>query len=124
MFIVRTDGQEPALKCIPLQHVYCNSGHSTPILEGALGQSANDKRTWKKFKLPISQGAERHHAWRRSSYEQTGRGPPHYAFHCYMYAVIVAIAILEGAQVGVQTANALEKICKLPTSRGSQRHHA
>ena len=32
--------------------------------------------------------------------------PLHYAFHCYIYTVIAAIAILEGAQVGVQTTNA------------------
>ena len=80
----------------------CNTGHS--YIWGCTCWSANNVCTYKFCNLGSSD----------TIFGCVYRMSIHYAFHCYMYAVIAAIAILKGVQVRVQTTNALgTNFCKL-----------
>ena len=53
--------------CIPLlYYVYCNSGHSTPILHGVkVDVEMTNALGTNLYKLPTNQGAQKYHSWRR-----------------------------------------------------------
>ena len=97
------------------------------MLEGALvGVQMTNALKTNFCKLPTNQGAQRYHAWRRSSYKQTSRSLPIIPLLYYRYCNNGhSSPILEGALVGVQTMNALgTNFRKLPTSQWAQRYHA
>ena len=106
-FIVRTDEQEPPHHTFHYYMMYTVIA-AMVMLEGAQVRVQMMNALGKKFwKLPTSQVAQRYHAWRRSSYKQTSRHLPIIHSIAIMYTVIVAMSMLEGAQVGVQLTNTL-----------------
>ena len=109
----RSSYEQTNSSLLPSQLLYCNSGHSAPILEGVQVEVQTTNALGKTiYDIPTSQGEQRYHAWRRSSYEQMSRS--HTIMHSIAtsnkYTIIAAMAMLEGALVRVQMTNALGKI--------------
>ena len=95
--------------CIPLLHLYCNSGHST---HWRVHRSECKWRTHlENFFSNCPPARKLRHTMLGDVIIRTDRQEPlHYTFHCYMYTVISAIAILEGAQVGVHRSECKQRM--------------